>query len=314
MSVLGWLALYSAGIVAVSLFGGSVPLIGRVTHSRLQLYLSVSAGVMLGASFFHVMPDAVKMAGETLFGWSISLGVIGLFCIERFIAPHSHETSSKLQQDHDHEPGCEHDHEHHAAPSVSGWTAVLGLTVHTFMNGLALGAAVNEDWGTAAKVALPGLAIFLAIVLHKPADALAISTVLSRKGVSRGKITLVQLGFASMIPIGAGAFLLTSGSLAKDIETKLTGAVLAVSAGTFLFIALSDLLPEVQFHRHDRVLLFGALVAGVVFMGVIAHLEDLGGAHDHGDEHNAAAHQEKDKDEIHHDAGHEDHKEHAPAK
>jgi zinc and cadmium transporter len=56
----------------------------------------------------------------------------------------------------------------------------------------------------------------------------------------------------------------------------LTGAALSISAGTFLFIALSDLLPEVQFHRHDRLLLFSALVAGVAFMGGIALLEPEG--------------------------------------
>jgi hypothetical protein len=56
--------------------------VGRVTHGRLQLYLSAAAGVMLGAAFFHVMPDALKLAGEKNFGWFISLGVVGLFCIE----------------------------------------------------------------------------------------------------------------------------------------------------------------------------------------------------------------------------------------
>jgi zinc and cadmium transporter len=295
MSVLGWIALYSAAIMVVSLLGGSVPLLGRVTHSRLQMYLSLSAGVMLGASFFHVMPDALEMAGEKLFGWSISLGVIGLFCIERFIAPHSHETSSKLQQDHDHEPGCEHDHEHHAAPAVAGWMAVLGLTVHTFMNGVGLAGAIQGDYDNWTKgvMALPGVALFLAIILHKPADALAISTVLSRKGVNRGKLSLVQLGFASMIPAGAIAFYCISDSLAEGVARPLIGAALAFSAGTFLFIALSDLLPEVQFHRHDRIPLFTALVVGVIFMGGIAYLEE------HGKEPPAAAHEDRDKNGVH---------------
>src|SRR5439155_13131675 len=144
----------------------------------------------LGASFFHVMPDAMKSAGEG-FGWWMALGAVGLFCIERFIAPHSHEVSSKLQQEHDHEPGCEHDHEHRAAPTVAGWMAVLGLTIHTFMNGAGLAGAVLFD-SEAGAAALPGLALFLAIALHKPADALAISTVLWRKGVSRGRLALVQ--------------------------------------------------------------------------------------------------------------------------
>src|SRR6266852_8264847 len=177
MGTSGWLAVYSGAILAVSLFGGSVPFLGRVTHSRLQLYLSLSAGVMLGASFFHVMPDAMEMAGAG-FGWWMALGAVGLFCIERFLAPHSHEVSSKLQMEHEHEPGCEHDHEHRAAPSVAGWMAVLGLTIHTFMNGVGLAGAVHDEKGSSGSW-LPGLALFLAIALHKPADALAISTVLS---------------------------------------------------------------------------------------------------------------------------------------
>src|SRR5437016_4044057 len=88
------------------------------------------------------------------------------------------------------------------------------------------------------------LAMFLAIVLHKPADALAISTVLTRKGVSRQVVWLVQIGFALMVPVGVVAFHLTSGAIEQGMQTQLTGAALAFSAGTFLFIALSDLLPE----------------------------------------------------------------------
>ncbi len=304
MGPIAWLMLYCGAILAASLFGGCVPFLGRVTHSRLQFYLSVSAGVMLGACFFHIMPDAMDYAQEG-FGWWMALGAVGLFCIERFIAPHSHEVSSKLQQEHVHEPGCEHDHEHRAAPAVAGWMAVLGLTIHTFMNGVGLAGAVQAEAtkGSGAAWALPGLALFLAIVLHKPADALAISTVLSRKGVTRGTLTLVQFGFAAMVPVGAVAFLLTSGAVAESLQNQLTGAALAFSAGTFLFIALSDLLPEVQFHRHDRVPLSLALVFGVVLMGGIALLE----GHDHGG-HDA---DEPKAGEHHHPHDGHDHHSHA---
>jgi zinc and cadmium transporter len=135
---------------------------------------------------------------------------------------------------------------------------------------------------------LPGIALFAAIVLHKPADALAISVVLSRKGVSRTTIALVQLGFGITVAIGAMAFYFTAGHIETSLQSQLTGAALSISAGTLLFIALSDLLPEVQFHRHDRLLLFSALVAGVTLMGVIALLEP----HDEGHEkHNAPTEQ-----------------------
>ena len=78
MNDIGWLICYSMGILLFSLLGGFLPLVWRPSHTRLQFYLSISAGVMLGAAFFHLMPDAMKMAGP-LFGWWISLGVVGLF-------------------------------------------------------------------------------------------------------------------------------------------------------------------------------------------------------------------------------------------
>ena len=106
--------------------------------------------------------------------------------------------------------------------------------------------------------------------------ARATSILTTRRTRSRRKITWVQLGYVAMIPIGAFAFVLTSGALEEGLKQKLTGFALAFSAGTFIFIALSDLLPEVQFHRHDRVPLFLALVFGVVLMGFIAYLESLG--------------------------------------
>ena len=292
MTDTAWLVVYCALVVLSSVVGGYLPLLGRVSHSRLQLYLSASAGVMLGASFFHVMPDAIERIGVSnlsLFGWWMSLAVVGLFCIERFIAPHSHEIDGGGH----HDPAAavgHHELEHHghehavatakepraAAPAVAGWMAVLGLTIHTFMNGFGLAGAVRAGThpaGPAPDGFLPGFALFLAIVLHKPADALAISTVLTRKGVSRSRVMLVQYCFAAMVPVGAAAFLAAQHAIADRLEDQLTGAALAFSAGTFLFIALSDLLPEVQFHRHDRIPLFLALVLGVAFMGGIAYLE-----------------------------------------
>jgi zinc and cadmium transporter len=195
-----------------------------------------------------------------------------------------------------HKEDCEHHHEHGhdphaadakepraAAPAVAGWMAVFGLTIHTFINGVGLAAAVLLDLKEAAKpdaaagrvvgLVIPGLAIFLAIVLHKPADALAISTVLSRKGVRRRTIALVQFGFALMVPAGVLTFILAEQHLSGELQKQVMGAALAFSAGTFFFIALSDLLPEVQFHKHDRIPLFLALVISVAFMGGIALLE-----------------------------------------
>jgi zinc and cadmium transporter len=103
----------------------------------------------------------------------------------------------------------------------------------------------------------------------------------------------------------------------EGMKSQLIGAALAFSSGTFLFVALSDLLPEVQFHRHDRIPLFLTLTAGVALMGFIALLEPHnhnGHGHNHNGQpalhnhHDDKDHHDKDDDHDHHDHEKGDHK------
>ncbi|WP_295447866.1 ZIP family metal transporter [uncultured Thiodictyon sp.] len=256
---------YCAVIAAVSLLGGYIPLASRINHRSMQFYLSFSAGAMLGAAFFHMLPESAELAGRQ-FGLWAACGVIGLYIIERFISPHSHDANGYPHHDHadthhaDHEPT--HDEKRSAAPHIAGWSAVAGLSIHTFLGGVALGSAVL---GSAAAPGV-GLAVFLATVFHKPADAFTISTLLIKGGTTRRRALLVQAFFACLIPLGVIFFYLGKSLLATPLESVFTGSVIAFSAGTFLCIALSDLLPEVQFHSHDRVGLFLAVVGGAAMM------------------------------------------------
>src|SRR5438132_12255711 len=160
MSEYAWLAFFSFLIAAFALFGGLLPFRGEISHTRLQFYLTFSAGVMIGAAFFHVMPDAIEQSGKEYVGVWMALAVVGLFCIERFIAPHSHEVNDHHHEEnsgekhlhHEHEHEADHEHSHTplpeyraAAPAVAGWMAVLGLTIHSFMNGVGLAGSVEND-------------------------------------------------------------------------------------------------------------------------------------------------------------------------
>jgi len=254
---------YCLAIAAVSLIGGILPLARKLTHSQLQIYLSISGGAMLGAAFFHVMPESAELLGKK-FGLFVGLGVVGLFLIERFLSPHSHDTS----HDSLHENGSVPCHELHphetktAAPPIGGWAAIIGLFIHTIMGGIGLGSAVL---GVEASKGL-GLAVFLAIVLHKPADSLTISTLLIKNRISSKIAIIIQIIFALMIPLGVVLFVGGESFIESQLETAFTGCVLAFSAGTFICIAMSDLLPEVQFHSHDRIKLFVAMILGLLIM------------------------------------------------
>lgn len=259
------LALFCAAVVAVSVAGGLLPLRIALTHTRMQLYLSFAAGVMIGATFFHMLPEAAAAAPATI-PWAAA-GLLALFLLERFFSFHDHEPAD----------GPSHDKSLHW-----GATAV-GLAVHTLVGGVALASAYTADH---ARYGTPGAAtwgVFLATLIHKPADALTVVTLMIRAGVPARRAHLVNLGFALMVPLGAATFVLGLGGLDPSLIESTAAAVLAFSAGTFLCIALSDLLPELHFHSHDRVKLSIALLAGMGLMLGTAHVAP--GGHAHGSAH-----------------------------
>ena len=279
------LAAVCLAVVAVSLLGGLLPLATALTHTRLQLYLSFAAGTMLGAAFFHMMPEAIRQGSVGCLNWSAA-GLLALFFLERFFAFHHHEAPADPS-----EPCPTHPHEHShgrghsagvvdaSAPGVPGSTtkgtslhwgaAAFGLALHTLTGGVALAGAVRADRGLGAGA----IGVFVATLVHKPADALTIVSLMLRAGVPRGRAHLVNLGFSMMIPVGAAFFWVGVGLLGGSTANRATSNTLAFSAGTFLCIALSDLLPELQFHAHDRWKLSAALLAGVGLMALAGGFE-----------------------------------------
>jgi zinc and cadmium transporter len=253
------LVVLSCAIVAVSVLGGWLPLGRSLTHTRMQVYLSFAAGAMIGATFFHMLPEALEVAPGSL-PWA-AFGLLALFLLERFFSFHQHEPADG----HDH-----HTHEHSATPGKAlHWrAAAIGLAVHTIAGGVALASAVSADRATHGVLGPATWGVFVATLIHKPADALTVVTLMLRAGVAPARAHLVNFGFALMIPLGVVCFVLGMGGLdAHRVET-MSGVALAFSGGTFLCIALSDLLPELQFHSHDRIKLTVSLFAGVALMYV----------------------------------------------
>jgi zinc and cadmium transporter len=280
------LVLLCLAIIAASVLGGVLPLATVLTHTRLQVYLSFAAGTMLGTAFFHMMPEAVRLGSAETLRWA-AWGLLALFFLERFFAFHHHQAP----EDPD-EPCPPHPHEHAhgarhaagvvdaAAPGVAGpgtkgtslhWgAAAFGLGAHSLAGGVALASAVASGGGTLGAAAW---GVFVATVVHKPADALTIVSLMLRAGVPKGRAHLVNLGFALMVPVGVALFFVGVRWLGPQAAVPFTARALAFSAGTFLCIALSDLLPELQFHAHDRLKLSLALLAGFALMAAAGYWE-----------------------------------------
>lgn len=271
------LVVYCLLAFAAALAGGVLPTLIRLTHTRLQIAVSFVGGLMLGLSLLGMLPHALHQVGapQTAVGWLLG-GFLLLFFLQRFLPFHHHDVAEGSPVE-----SCGHVHSlaERSARSLSWMGVAFGLSLHSIFDGLAMAAAVASD--SHHQGGALGLGAALAVILHKPFGALAISTLMVASRAARKTQVLVNVGFALVTPLGALLFFLGAGPLAHSHPVWL-GAALAFCAGTFLCIACMGLLPEVQFHAHDRIKLSLALLAGIGVAVLIARYGHAGHEHQHG--------------------------------
>jgi zinc and cadmium transporter len=294
------LVVYSIVCVVASLAGGWVPLVMRLTHRGMQVAISFVSGIVLGIGLLHLLPHSATALGSidhTLL-WVLA-GFLFMFFLERFFHFHHHdapEEGSVLEElpatSPRHGGGDEEHHHAHQArtPQISAafpWIGVaIGLTLHALIDGVAIGAAVKAESFDHAAV-LAGVGTCLAVALHKPFDSLTIGTLMAAAGHSPRSRHWLNGAYAAVTPLGMVGFYALSGAI-SDPASGL-GQALGFAAGSFLCIAMSDLLPELQFHRHDRIKLSAALAAGLALAWSTGFLEH--GGHDHPTENSSHAHE-----------------------
>ncbi len=294
------LTTYCAAIVLASLFGGWLPTIWRMTHTATQTLTSFVGGLMLGIAVFHLLPHSLHgHQTSDQAAWWLMAGILTMFLLIRCFHFHHHgplEISTEREDPcanhhHDHDQTLHqlqpHLHSHSPTPAESAspaaphchhahklsWMGItVGLSLHTLLDGMALAASVHGESGHRVMFSLFGFGTFLAILLHKPLDAVSITSLMHAGGWSRKSRLWVNLCFSCMCPLGALLFSvgLTSST---SLQQPLIDASLAFSAGIFLCISLSDLLPEMEFHAHNRLQLTVSLLAGILLAYGIRFLE-----------------------------------------
>lgn len=254
-------------LVIASLAGGWVAGSRRLSHRGMQLLLSFVAGLLGGLAALVLLPEATAgLSVKATMAWATG-GFVGIVVLERLACFHHHETPGG-DAGHD---CCGHDHGSRLATPA----AFAGLSIHGALAGLALGVAMRADVG----VWWPAGVFLLAIALHKPFDGLTVVAVARRDGLSRARRWQLNVAYAFVTPAAA----IVGFVAAPAMDPASSSIAMAVAAGLLLALALGDLLPEVQSHDHDRLLLTVMLVAGLAAAVGVGALHDLGHAHqDHG--------------------------------
>ncbi len=261
---------YSAAIFAVSLLGGRLSALGRMTHTRTQVVMSLVSGFILGIAMYHLLPHSLRHfsgpdVAQQAVVWMM-FGVIVMVFLLHVFHFHQHDFSSEATALQDAQGGGS------GAPAGSLAGIALGLGLHAVTEGVALGASMRNDALHQGEAALAGLGVFLAVLIHKPLDAYSIVGTMRAAGRSRRARATANLGFALVVPLTALAAF-SGVRLLGPAEEAVVGRALAFAAGAFLCISLSDLLPEIHFHSHDRGKLIGAFLVGIGLAYALYRLE-----------------------------------------
>jgi len=206
-------------VFSITMIGGWIPTIKLWSQETFRLVISFCAGILLGAVFFHVLPEISTVLGRQL-GYSVMFGFLLIFVLEKFIMVHPCE-----------EGECDY--------HKIGISAYIGIGFHSILDGIAIGA------GTMMNLSF---IIILAVTIHKFPAALALSSLLVKgKEYTKKKILISMFIFALATPVGA----LVAVFIFQGVDDYVVATALGISAGTFLFISIGDLLPTV-YEEHEK--------------------------------------------------------------
>lgn len=233
-------------ILAVAFVGGLLPLFFRWSERLLHASLALATGIFLGAVFFHLLPAIAEDAqrapragavhehapGDVTSWLFVLVGVLGVYLIESLVL---------RSRDHD-------DLHRHRAVSFA---ALSGLSLHSLTTGLAYPALASGPAWSAP--------IFIAIISHKGLESFSLTTVFQLAEFRRGPILWIVSLFSLVTPLGIVAGALLADRLSEKGVTILS----ALAAGTFLYVCLGELLPEVFHHREDGVVKIALMALGI---------------------------------------------------
>ena len=234
--VMNW-SLLLIGVVTFlsTLLGGFVLL--KFRHS-LPYFFAFSAGSLMGVAFFDMLPESLELANSVQLPIRmLMLVIVAAFflyiILERFFLTHHH----------DDEHGSE-EHGHILGPIGAG-----SLVVHSFLDGIAIGAAFHLSSSM-------GLIVALAVIFHDFTDGINTVTLMLKNKQKVGK----TIGFLVMDAIAPVVGILVTFTV--HISSVVLSLILAFFVGEFIYIGAANLLPETRHHPMGKILLS-------MFMGIV---------------------------------------------
>ncbi len=244
-----WLILIAAVLAGslLSLIGGIYLLYGKLGAVKLQrVAVPFAAGALLAAAFLDLLPEALEHGKAAEVMQLTLLGLLIFFVLERSLSWFHHH----------------HDDEHHSDRRQNASLIIIGDTLHNFIDGLAIGAAFLVDPAV-------GLVTTAAIAAHEIPQEIGDFGLLLAKGMARRKVLLVNVLSAVATLLGAALIYGLGGEIGIS-----ESVLLALTAGFFIYIAASDIIPTIHAEPERRWanIQTAVLIAGIIVVGGAAQI------------------------------------------
>jgi zinc and cadmium transporter len=215
---------------AANVFGGAIIVHKHWDRSYLKYFVALGAGFMLATALVEVLPASLSISGNrgALF---VLIGYLIIHFFEHTVTPHFHFG--------------EETHNDQFAHSNKSYSILIGLIIHTFFDGIAIASGfIVSNW--------LGWILFLAVFLHKIPEGFTVASIMLASGRSR------SIAWGSSMVLGAATL---AGVLTMALLRHQVSYGLPLAAGVTIYVAATDLMPEVN---HEP----GVKMALVVFLGV----------------------------------------------
>jgi zinc and cadmium transporter len=220
---------------AANVFGGAIIVQKNWDRSYLRYFVALGAGFMLATAIMEIIPESLALRGRSA-AFLVLVGYLIIHFFEHTLTPHFHFG--------------EETHADEFVAAHKGFSVLLGLVIHSFFDGIAIASGfIVSNW--------LGWILFLAIFLHKIPEGFTIASVMLASGRSK------RFAWSASALLGGATF---AGVLMMAIFRQQVGIGLPLSGGVTIYVAASDLMPEVNREPGGKMAMLVLLGAAVFFL------------------------------------------------
>ena len=246
-------------LISIGAASGYLLLPERIRERTLDYLICFATGMLLGAGFLHLLPEAIEQAGDSTHGIMRAAvsAILAFFVLEKGLIWRHHHHHHQTQVEHAHEGPME-------SGKHAGSLILVGDSVHNFLDGVLIASAFLADFSL-------GIVTSLAVIAHEIPQELGDFAILIKSGYSRGRALFFNLLTSIAMIVGA-----TLAWFWLNEFSNLIPYLLTFTAASFIYVAVSDLMQALNAKVGLRATAMQVLLIGLgLAFNSVAHFHQV---------------------------------------